>query len=442
MGAARKYTLRLIEARKRPDHQFDGAFQLVGDMEVLDVEAYPLDPNPRKGDKIARPVEADVREALLDPESSFGHKSKGLIIAASSAEPGKKDGAFTEYVVNMPEAEAIEDDDGNPVLSRYGVLDGRSTMKIILDLQARIRELNEDGANIRHTVPVQIRVGYPPELLEDLPGPLNTHAQVQDYTKDNFLGYFDPLKAALGPWQKKVMWEETAYEADDRTIGVRDLLAHLYMFDYKTFITTQPMMGYSSKAKVSLDYRKSMSSDPPSDRFTSLAPLLRDILMLSETIQIEGVERYNEYKRRNGSTGAGGSIGFIKKKVKHGESKKTAVVDIKPHLFTGKAGHHMDSALLYPMLAAFRAMIEDSPGGPRWIGGFSNALAVWQAYGGEMMHVAKENLAGQGYNTHAVGRNPGLWTAEHAIVKNAVMKAELDNMRAQLAKQARTAALA
>jgi hypothetical protein len=40
------------------------------------------------------------------------------------------------------------------------------------------------------------------------------------------------------------------------------------------------------------------------------------------------------------------------------------------------------------------------------------------------MHIAKENLAGQGYNTHAVGRNPGLWTAEHVIVKNAVMKAD------------------
>lgn len=342
----------------------------------------------------------------------------------------------------MPEAEAIEDDDGNPVLSRYGVLDGRSTMKIILDLQARIRELNENGADIRHTVPVQIRVGYPPELLEDLPGPLNTHAQVQDYTKDNFLGYFEPLKEALGPWQNKVMWEETAYEADDKTIGVRDLLAHLYMYDYKMFTATQPMMGYSSKAKVSVEYRKSMNSEPPSDRFTSLAPLLRDILELSETLQIEGVDLYNEYKRRNGSAGAGGSIGFIKKKVKRGESKKNAVADIKPHLFTGKMGHHMDSALLYPMLAAFRAMIEDGPVGPRWIGGFSNVLEVWRSYGGEMMHVAKENLAGQGYNTHAVGRNPGLWTAEYAIVKNAVMQAELNNMRAQLARQARATALA
>ena len=61
MGTARKYTLRLIEARKRPDHQFDGAFQLVGDLDVLDVESYPLDPNPRKGDKIAgrsRPTSA------------------------------------------------------------------------------------------------------------------------------------------------------------------------------------------------------------------------------------------------------------------------------------------------------------------------------------------------------------------------------------------------
>jgi AIPR protein len=436
MGAARKYTLRLIEARKRPDHQFDGAFQLVGDMEVLDVEPYPLDPNPRKGDKIARSVEADVREALLDASSSFGQKSKGLIIAASSAEPGRKDGTITEYVINMPEAEVTEDDDGNHVPSRYGVLDGRSTMKIILDLQARIRELNEEGADIRHTVPVQVRVCYPAELLEELPGPLNTHAQVQDYTKDNFRGYFDPLKTALGPWQNKVMWEETAYEADEKTIGVRDLLAHLYMFDYETFATTQPIMGYSSKAKVSAEYRKSMSTSPPGDRFTSLAPLLRDILTLSETIQIEGVELYNQYKKQKGSTGAGASIGFIKKKVKPGESKKNAVADIKAHLFTGKTGHHMDSALLYPMLAAFRAMIKSDSKDPQWIGGFSNVLAVWRAYGGEMMHVAKENLAGQGYNTHAVGRNPGLWTAEHAIVRNAVMQAELDDMRAQLAKQA------
>lgn len=44
-----------------------------------------------------------------------------------------------------------------------------------------------------------------------------------------------------------------------------------------------------------------------------------------------------------------------------------------------------------------------------------------------MMHVAKGNLAGQGYNAHAVGRNPGLWTAEHAIIKNAVMQAELES---------------
>jgi hypothetical protein len=433
VSSARKFTLRLIEPRKRPDHEFDGAFKLVGDVDILDVESYPLDPNPRKGDKIARHVEADIREGLLDPDSSFGQKSKGLIIAASSAEPGKKDGPITEYVINMPEAAVTEDDEGKPVLSRYGVLDGRSTMKIILDLQDRIRELNDDGRGIRHTVPMQIRVGYPAELLEDLPGPLNTHAQVQDHTKSNFLGHFDPLKKALGQWSSKVLWEETAFEADERTMGVRDVLSHLYMFDYKTFVTTQPVMGYSSKAKVSAEYTKSIEAN--NDRFTSLSPLLRDILTLSEIIQIEGVERYNEYKKANGSAGAGGAIGFIKKRVKRGESKKNAVAIIKPHLFTGKQGHHMDSALLYPMLAGFRAMVEDGPGAPQWSGGFSNVLAVWRTYGGEMMHVAKENLAGQGYNTHAVGRNPGLWTAEHAIVRNAVMQAELDSMRAQLAKQ-------
>jgi hypothetical protein len=54
---------------------------------------------------------------------------------------------------------------------------------------------------------------------------------------------------------------------------------------------------------------------------------------------------------------------------------------LKPHLFSGETGHHMDSALLYPMLAAFRAMIKvGGSGGPQWIGGFSNVLAVWRAH--------------------------------------------------------------
>jgi hypothetical protein len=436
MGTARTFTLRLIEPRKRPDHEFEGAFKLVGDMDVLDVQDYPLDPNPRKGDKIAPNVAADIREALLDPHSAFGQKSKGLIIAASSAEAGKKDGHVTEYVVNMPESAITHDDDGNPILSRYGVLDGRSNMKIILELQDRIRELNEDGAAIEHTVPIQIRVGYPPELLEELPGPLNTHAQVQDFTKDNFLGYFDPLKRALGPWQSKVMWDESAFEADEKTMGVRDLLSHLYMFDFKTFDTAQPVMAYSSKAKVSVEFRRSCqqkNEESPNGRFTDLAPLLPDILTLSETIQVTGVNLYNKYKKGSGSAGSGGSIGFIKKRVKRGEGKKSAqAITDRPHLFTGQVGHHMDTALLYPMLAAFRAMIIDGPNGPEWIGGFGNVLAVWETKGGEMMHVAKENLAGAGYNTHAVGRNPGLWTAEHAIVRNAVMEAELTQMRAEL----------
>lgn len=437
MATDRKFVLRLIEARKRPDQKYDGAFKLVGELDVLDLEEYPLDPNPRKGDKIAPVVAADILESLHDPNSDFGEKSKGLIIAASSAEPGRKGDNWTEYTLNMPEPAVTHDEDGQKVLSRYGVLDGRSTMKLILRAQAKIREQNEEeDAGIDHTVPVQIRVGYPADLLEELPGPLNTHAQVQDHTKDNFLGLYDLLKEALGRSESKVMWDESGYEADEKTMGVRDLLAHLYMFDFPHFRTTQPVMGYSSKAKVSVEYRRSLKPEKegelPSDRFTRLAPLLLEILKLSETIQVEGVSLYNEYKKNSGGAGAGAAIGFIKKKSKRGEGKKNAVAISKPHLFTGLTGHHMDSALLYPMLAAFRAMVEDGPSGPEWIGGFPNVLNVWRSKGGEMMHIAKENLAGASYNTHAVGRNPGLWTAEYSIVKDAVMQAQLDEMRAKL----------
>lgn len=170
MASRRKYTLRLIEPRKRPDTKYEGAFKLIGDVNVLDVEEYPLDPNPRKGDKIASNVAGDIREALLDPNSDFGQKSKGLIIAASSAEPGKRDGVITEYTVNMPTPAVAEDEDGRPVLSRYGVVDGRSNMKLIVELQKRIRQLNDKkDKGIDHTVPVEIRVGYRPSCWRICP---------------------------------------------------------------------------------------------------------------------------------------------------------------------------------------------------------------------------------------------------------------------------------
>jgi hypothetical protein len=112
-----------------------------------------------------------------------------------------------------------------------------------------------------------------------------------------------------------------------------------------------------------------VTSDTPSDRFTSLAPLLQDILTLSETTQIEGVDPYNKDKRQNGSTGAGGRSVSSRKGQAWREQERGG--GHQAHLFTGKRGHHMDFALLYPMLAALRAMVEDGPEGPQRIGGFS-----------------------------------------------------------------------
>jgi len=131
----------------------------------------------------------------------------------------------------------------------------------------------------------------------------------------------------------------------------------------------EPMMGFPSKARVFVEYRRSVTSDTPSDRFTSLAPLLQDILTLSETTQIEGVDPYNKDKRQNGSTGAGGRSVSSRKGQAWREQERGG--GHQAHLFTGKRGHHMDFALLYPMLAALRAMVEDGPEGPQRIGGFS-----------------------------------------------------------------------
>jgi hypothetical protein len=199
-------------------------------------------------------------------------------------------------------------------------------MKLIVELQKRIRQLNdEEDKGIDHTAPVEIRVGYPPELLEDLPGPLNTQARSRTTRRTTSSGC---TTAEVGDWKSKVMWDESGFEADDKTMGVRDVLAHLQMFDFDWFRSNQPVMGYSSKAKVSVEYRRALrptNGEPESDRLTRLAPLLRDILALSETIQVEGVGLYNDYKKSLGTGGAGAAIGFIKKKAPRGEGKKNVV---------------------------------------------------------------------------------------------------------------------
>jgi hypothetical protein len=69
------------------------------------------------------------------------------------------------------------------------------------------------------------------------------------------------------------------------------------------------------------------------------------------------------------------------------------------------------SGALYPILAAFRWMVEEDPktGLYRWRGGFSMVEKLWKASAAELLKMTKQASDELGRNPNAVGKSRNHW---------------------------------
>lgn len=236
--------------------------------------------------------------------------------------------------------------DASEALDLWGILDGGHTF---LAIQQTVESL-EDYKNVTNwTMPfVQIKfivtknIQYVAAIAEGR----NTSLQVQQYTLDEYNDRFGDLKAALD--LNGLSRDLVAYrENEDKEWHVVEVVQRLACFLRERWIRNQPTAMYKSKSKA----LRLFTNPATHDEFLPLmGPVLKDVLTLPEFIQAEF------------------SRGHFVTTRKFGRLKSVTPLN-KAWTRPGTAyitNHKMDAAVLLPMAAAFRELLEIKKGKYHW----------------------------------------------------------------------------
>jgi len=366
-------------ARRVPDPVFFKSHSITRHIFFVPVrkvpKGLPLDPNARVPNTNRR-VYQEIEKSLLNKEGTpgtFHLKHKGITIVAEKVEEKRDD----QYVVTLTKGQ--------------GILDGGHTYELLT--MDRDEELPEN-----QFVKFEILTRVEDEWIVEVAAGLNTSMQVQAMSLDNLAKDFDWIKNTLKgeSYYKEIAWREN----EPGEFDARDLISLMTCFNVDLFPNkkdTQPVIAYEKKSLA----LKFFEENPKT--YQRLEPILKDILVLHDTIRLESRDHWNE---------AGGSFGNLAF-VEHRKRGEFAFP------FTGKTGEYrLMSGALYPMLAAFRWMVsDDGKGKPvRWKGGFKEVLRRWEGSAEELVRMTVQVSNDLGRNPNAIGKSRSHWANLHARV--------------------------
>ncbi len=341
----------------------------------------PTDPNPRE-QNIDRGIYKDVQKSLLDAQDlSFHLKNKGItIIAKSVTLDEKKERAIVEF----------EPGDG--------IVDGGHTYNILVKNLADCPE--------HQFVKFEILTGVPRYLVESIAQGLNTSVQVTKMSLDNLGKRFEWIKEIL---DKKVYGSKIAYKQNaEGDYTVRDIVSFLTLFNIDLFPEGMeyPKIAYTSKEECLKRYEKNTES------YRKLAPILPDILDLSDQIQLRGRDLYNKKY-----AGRGGGLAFY-------QSRKRGKYQF---VFSAEeAAYKLYDGALFPILGAFRYLVEEHEGAFRWkLGAYSKVLALLDKIGGDMINATKNTSDSRGKNPTLIGKDDSHWENLYKTVALAYLEGKL-----------------
>ena len=370
-------------ARKVPDPNFKESHGIERHIWFVPVRSVPrglpLDPNPRVPN-VSKRIYREIERSLLNEEvepGTFHLKHKGITLIADRVDPVRE--VNDHYVVTLAEGQ--------------GILDGGHTYQLILE------HLEDDDLPAEQFVKFEILTHVPPVWMPEIAGGLNTSVQVQAMSLDNLEGIFEWIKAELRdePYYGKIAWREN--EPGD--FDARDIVSLLTLFNIYEFPNNQedqPVEGYEKKSNA----LKRFEARPES--YKRLSPILKEILILHDTIRRDSRDLWNSQV----PGGKFGNFSFV-------ESKKRGF----EFPFTGKrADYRLMNGALYPILAAFRWMVEDDPMtySARWRGGFQHVIERWEASAAELLRMTQQANDELGRNPNAIGKSRNHWANLHARV--------------------------
>ncbi|MGH2561533.1 MAG: hypothetical protein ACRDJH_20905 [Thermomicrobiales bacterium] len=232
---------------------------------------------------------------------------------------------------------------------------------------------------------------------------------------DNLEGLFEWIKdePRVEPYFKRIAWREN----ESGEFDARDLVSLLTCFSIYEFPNDQddqPIEAYEKKSNA----LKRFENPDKGASYRRLRPILKEILILHDTIRYESRTVWN-----NQVGGRFDTFSFVESKQRGFEF---AFIDKRTE-------YRLMNGALYPMLAAFRWMVEhDSDTGmARWRGGFERVLERWQSSTPELLRVTQQANDELGRNPNAIGKSRNHWSNLHSrVAKRDLMAASEALVRA------------
>ena len=351
-----------------------GAEMYVAICDVKDLpDDFPMDTNPRE-QKMTTNVAKKIKESLLNTsELNFFLLNRGILLSA-------KDVSYSNYSNEM--TISFED----PEL--HGNVDGGHTYKTIL----QFRDQLDKG---QQYVKIEILTGIE-GIFQSLAAARNTSVQVQDKSIAELEDRFDIIKNTLANenYISRVFFKEN----DAGDIDVADLLAILNMFNISRYngMTSFPINSYSSKKKcidlyISDHKEYGESAENP---YVKMMHIMPDIFRLYDAIEV-GMNRF--YRQKN----PGGRYGATK-----GVQVPKAGQEIRSKFLSNEMEAASPNGFIYPILGAFRALVEEKDGKYCWK---TNPFAVLEKVGAELVESTVSMSRSLGNNPQSVGKEANIW---------------------------------
>jgi len=394
--------------RRLPVPGFPGASQHIIQCRVEDLPEGIPKFNVRLQDDLDKVEYRNVKKHLLGktgPPNMFYLMSQGIVMIVESVQ--KIDGDDC-YKVSAPET--LSDDERHDV-PQFGIMDGAHLYDISIEGKSELPAVNAEREShglvaLDQWVEFRIYVGIPPELAEPIVTGRSTSVQVQSYALMDFRKYFDWMKERLAKasYVDNIGWTQGAGLEYD----VREIVRILEMFNLDKYpveapgdVDQHPMRAYSNKGAVLTSYGKAMENQTNSYR--SLAPVLPDLLTLTDLIHENGPQAWNDSGKK------AASLPFVKTK------------EGKQYLFTGREGRYeVELGALCPILAAFRChLMRGSDGQAKWRSNFKEVVKSWEELAVKLMNAMRlvyEQEVGRGANIDALGKCGLAWEKAYSIV--------------------------
>ena len=345
----------------------------------------PMKTNPRE-QKLTTNVAKKIKASLVEHNNyNFHLLNRGLLLSAKNV-------SYNNYANEM--TLTYED------IDFHGDVDGGHTYKIILENREHIEYEKQ-------FVKIEILTGVE-SIFQDLAAARNTSTQVQDKSIAELEKRFELIKNVIGsePFSSNVYFKEN----DEGDIDVSEILAILNLFNIDRYPSMDnfPITSYSGKKKC-IDYyieahknHKENSLNP----YVKMKPIMNDFFKLYDMLEVSAFDYYRA-KNSNGKYGA------IK-----GVSMKKNGLPYKTKFYANETFYLTPNGFLFPILGAFRALINEKNGVYSWK---KDPFAVLNDIGKDLIEITVERSRSLGHNPNAVGKDQGNWKTLYMSVMLASM---------------------